>query len=125
MILADTSIWIDYFRGSRLEMAKHLANDQIAMHPLVAAELALGSLKNRQQTLADLDELPQAEVAYLDEVRSMIETHKLYSKGIGLVDMHLIASCLMTPGTQLWTRDGGLASVAESLGVAAKLPLLN
>lgn len=125
MILADSSIWIDFFRGSRPEMAKHLVDDQIAMHPFVAAELALGSLKDRQNTLANLDELPHVEVAYLDEVRSMIEIHKLYSKGIGLVDMHLIASCLITPSTQLWTRDTRLASVAESLGVVAKLPLLN
>ena len=30
----------------------------------------------------------------------MTEAH---SKGIGLTDAHLIASCLMTPETQLWT----------------------
>lgn len=125
MILADSSIWIDFFRSGNLEMAKHLVDEQIAMHPFVVAELALGSLQDRQKTLEDLDGLPQVEVAYLDEVRSMIERHSLYSKGIGLVDVHLLASCLLTPGTFLWTRDARLAGVAKALGVQAALQRLN
>ena len=40
-------------------------------------------------------------MAKLSEVRHMIEARALYAKGIGLVDAHLLASCLMTPGTQL------------------------
>jgi predicted nucleic acid-binding protein len=122
VILVDSSIWIDFFRGGNPEMAKQLVDEQIVMHPFVVAELALGSLQDRPKTLADLDRLPQVEVAYLDEVRSMIEIHSLYSKGIGLVDAHLIASCLMTPGTFLWTRDIRLARVAVTLGVHATLP---
>jgi hypothetical protein len=52
----------------------------------------------------------------------MIETQSLYSKGIGLTDAHLIASCLMTPGTQLWTRDAALKNVAGALGILFDLP---
>ena len=125
MILADSTIWIDLFRGRNLEMQRLLEDEKIVMHPFVAAELALGSLKDRRKTLAYLDRLPQVQVADLGEVRSMIEAHALYSKGIGLVDAHLIASCLLTPGTQLWTRDTRLAGVVESLGVIAKLPFFN
>jgi hypothetical protein len=124
VILADSSIWIDFFRSGNPEMAKQLVDGQIAMHPFVVAELALGSLRRRQKTLEDLDGLPQVEVAYLDEVRSMIEARALYSKGIGLVDAHLIASCLMTPGTFLWTRDVRLEGIAKALGVSANLPRL-
>jgi predicted nucleic acid-binding protein len=50
-------------------------------------------------------------------VRHMIKTRALYARGIGLVDAHLLASCLMTPGTQLWTLDGALAKVAKNLGI--------
>ena len=125
MILADTSIWIDFFRAGNPEMRMHLRNEQIATHPFVLVELALGSLHDRRKTLAELDRLPQVQVAHLNEVRSMIEVHSLYSKGIGLTDAHLIASCLMTPGVQLWTRDLRLGSVARTLGVIANLPLPN
>lgn len=125
MILADASIWIDYFRSGNLEMRNHLRNAEIVIHPFVLAELALGSLHDRRKTLAELDSLPQVQVVHLDEVRSMIEVQSLYSKGIGLTDAHLIASCLITAGTQLWTRDTRLGSVAESLGVIAGLPFFN
>ena len=92
------------------------------MHPFVVAELALGSLKDRRKTLAELERLSQVQVAHLDEVRSMIEAHSLYSRGIGLIDAHLMASCFITPDTWLWTRDVRLESVARALGIQADLP---
>lgn len=122
MILADTSIWIDHLRGSKSEMQKLLGAGQIVMHPFVVGEIALGSLKHREKTFALMESLWQVKVAQLDEVRHMIEAHSLYSKGLGLTDAHLIASCLLTPGTQLWTRDTALDRSAKSLGIDANLP---
>lgn len=87
------------------------------MHPCVVAELALGSMKNRQQKLNAMDSLRKTKVAQLSEVRRMIEAHALYTKGIGLTDAHLVASCLLTPGMKLWTRDAALERVAKSLGI--------
>ena len=100
-------------------MQRLLDTGQIVMHPFVVAEIALGSLKKRQQTFALMESLWQVKVAELSEVRQMIEEHRLYSKGIGLTDAHLIASCLITPGTQLWTRDADLNRVSFELGVQA------
>ena len=117
MILADTSIWIDHLRKSNLQMANFLSRGKIAMHPCVVAEIALGSLKNRRQKLGALDSLRKVRVAQMSEVRRMIEAHSLYSKGIGLTDAQLIASCLLTPGTQLWTRDIALQKAAKGVGV--------
>jgi predicted nucleic acid-binding protein len=122
MILADTSIWIDHLRSRDPEMERRLGRGQIAMHPFIVAEIALGSLHNRRKRLDDLEALLEVKVAQLNEVRHMIEAHALYSKSIGLTDAHLIASCLMTPGTQLWTRDSALKNVAGALGILATLP---
>jgi predicted nucleic acid-binding protein len=122
MILADTSIWIDYLRGHSPDMQSLIQSGKIAMHPFVTAELALGSLHDRHKTLALMDMLDPVRVAHLSEVRRLIEAHSLYSKGIGLTDAHLLASCLLTPGVQLWTRDAALTRVAQSLNVAANLP---
>ena len=52
----------------------------------------------------------------------MIEAHTLYAKGIGLMDAHLVASCLLTTGTQLWTRDAKLERVGKALGILFELP---
>jgi predicted nucleic acid-binding protein len=122
VILADTSIWIDFFRSRKPELRKLLVNNQVVMHPLLVAELALGSLHDRLMTLTKLDGMPQARIVDLRDVRRMIEARALYSKGIGLTDAHLIASCLATPGTLLWTTDARLNKAAEALGIRANLP---
>jgi hypothetical protein len=122
MILADTTIWVDHFRSGSAEMRSQLLKNNIVTHPFVVAELALGSLRDRARTLAWLDFLPRAPVAQIGEVRQMIEARSLHSRGIGLTDAHLIASCLIHPSTLLWTSDKRLCSVAEALNIAAKLP---
>jgi predicted nucleic acid-binding protein len=122
LILADTSIWIDHLRSGNKEMRKHLSQGQIAIHPFVIAELALGSLQQRTKTLTLLDLLPQVRVAQLSEVRLTIEARGLYSLGIGLTDAHLIASVFINSSTLLWTKDRRLRRVAEGLGIHANLP---
>lgn len=117
MILADTSIWVDHLRSSNPTMVSLLNRGKIAMHPCVVAEIALGSLNNRTLKLGAMDSLRRVKVAQLSEVRRMIEAHALYSKGIGLTDTHLIASCLITPGTQLWTRDAAMMRAAAPFGI--------
>ena len=122
MILADTSVWIDHFRSENKEMRRHLNQGRIVIHPLIIAELALGSLRDRTRTLAVLDLLPQVKVAQLHEVRVMIESRRLYSLGIGLIAAELIASVFIDPPTLLWTKDKPLRKVAETLGIHASLP---
>ena len=122
MILADTSVWIEHLRAGNPRVQRLLDSGQIIMHPMIVAELGLGSLRQRAKTLAELDGLLEVKVAELSEVRSMIEAHRLYAKGIGLIDAHLVASCLITPGTQLWTHDNALKGVAKAMGIDAGLP---
>jgi predicted nucleic acid-binding protein len=121
LILADTSIWIDYFRSGNKEMRTHLNQGQIVVHPFIIAELALGSLQDRAKTLALLDLLPQVRVAQMNEVRIIIEARRLYSLGIGLTDAHLIAAIFINPSALLWTRDKRLRKAAENLGIHAGL----
>ena len=122
MNLADTTIWIDHFRSQNAEMHRQLETKNIAMHPFIVAELALGSLRERAKTLAWLDFLPRVRIAHIGEVRQMIELKSLHSKGILFTDAHLIASCLIDPPTLLWTNDQRLSKVAKWLGVAASIP---
>jgi predicted nucleic acid-binding protein len=100
-------------------MSKHLNQGQIVIHPFIIAELALVSLKERTETLALLDLLPQVRVAQLTELRLMIEAGRLHSRGIGLTDAHLIASVFINSSTLLWTKDKRLRRVAEGLGIHA------
>ena len=122
MILADTTVWIDHLRYMDPDLEMLLQGGSIVMHPFVAAEVALGSLRDRRKTLAELDSLDAIQVASTSEVRFLIESNSLFSKGIGLTDVHLIASCLISPGIELWTRDIRLKKVAQALGIHANLP---
>jgi predicted nucleic acid-binding protein len=122
LILADTSIWIEHLRSGNREMREHLELGNIVIHPFIVAELALGSLRERERTLALLDLLPQLRVAQLSEVRITIETRRLYNLGIGLTDAHLIASVFINPPTLLWTKDRRLRKVAEDLDIHTAAP---
>ncbi len=117
MILADTSIWIEHFRSGNLELERQLMQRRIVIHPFVIAELALGTLQNRATTLELLDLLPHLPMAKLSEVRTLIETRRLYNLGIGFTDTCLIASVLIDARTRLWTKDKPLRKVAERLGI--------
>jgi predicted nucleic acid-binding protein len=102
-------------------MHEHLNQGNIVIHPFIIAELALGSLRDRANTLVLLDLLPQVGVAQLSEVRLTIEARRLYSLGIGLIDAHLIASVFLNPSTLLWTKDKRLRKVTQALGIHAGL----
>jgi hypothetical protein len=116
MVLADTSVWVDHFRKGDAKLSQHLMRGEVSTHPFVIAELALGSLADRRKKLTFLELLPHVTVARMEEVRRLIEAHALFSKGIGFVDAHLIASTVLTDHTMLWTRDRTLREVAMHAG---------
>ena len=117
MILVDTSVWVDHLRTGNSMLVEHLRLGNVLCHPLIIAELALGTLKSRDQILSLLDDLPKAPDVTNEEIRALIEYRKLYGRGIGVVDLHLVASCLLAPRTSLWTGDRRLNAVAVELGV--------
>ena len=43
MILADTSVWIDYFREDLPELGERLRRREVVMHPFIVGELACGN----------------------------------------------------------------------------------
>jgi predicted nucleic acid-binding protein len=122
VILADTSVWIDYLSAGDARLAVELSRGNILTHAYVQGELALGSYQHRAKVLAAIDALPSARLARADEVRVLIEHRSLYGRGIGYVDTHLIASVLITPNAMLWTRDKRLRLVAESLKIHVQFP---
>ena len=97
----------------------HASIDQLCTHPFVVAELACGYLPDRQQTLLELDRLTALPTIRTADVRYMLETRGLSSKGIGFIGAQLVASCITSHGTQIWTIDEPLGRVADSLGVRA------
>ncbi len=86
------------------------------MHPYIVGELACGSLSNRNEILSLLQLLPACVEAEFNEVLSLINTKKIYGKGVGFVDVSLVASALLT-GCLLWTADKRLQAISDLLKV--------
>jgi len=118
LILADTSVWVDHLRRGDAQLAEFLERGAVVMHPFVIGEIACGSLADRSSILQLLQDLPMAVAADSDEVLGFIERHSLHGKGLGYVDVHLLASVALTDGTKLWTRDKRLRVAAHDLDCA-------
>lgn len=117
MKLVDTSVWIDHLRKPDEELIALLENEEVYLHPFIIGEILLGSIANRDTLSQLLDAMPSCILASMEEVRMFTNAAKLYGRGIGLVDAHLLVSARLTLNTRLLTRDKRLRSVAEELSL--------
>ena len=120
MILVDTSVWIDHLRRGNPALVRLLDAGRALVHPFVIGEIALGQMRQRKVILAALADLPRVLVATDEEAMSFIERHALYGRGVGYVDVHLLAAVRLTTGVSLWTNDRKLHTVADALGLAVQ-----
>jgi len=116
MILVDTSVWIDHFRSADEELKSLLISGKVACHPFVIGEIACGFLKNRDEIIGLLQALPQLPVIELDEYLFFIDNNSLTSRGIGFVDINLLASVKIT-GNLIWTHDKRLNEIAVEMNL--------
>jgi predicted nucleic acid-binding protein len=115
-MLVDTSIWIDHLRGAEAGLVAVLEADEAETHPFVIGELACGRLLHRREILEWLQALPVLAAVEHHEALSFVEKHQLFRRGLGWVDVHLLASALLS-ASQLWTRDKTMRSAARHVGV--------
>lgn len=117
MVLVDTSIWSRHLRHGDPDLERLLFGEQVLLHPFVRIELLSRRLENRDALADLLATLPEAVRAEDDEVLAMVERRGLAGAGLGLVDLHLVASSLLSDAP-LWTADRRLAEVARALAIA-------
>ena len=118
MILVDTSIWIEHLRKGDDRLVALLNSNQVMMHPFIIGELACGNLQNRDNLLRLFRNLPQSRVATHEEALYFIEHRALMGKGIGFIDVHLLAAVALDGSMRLWTRDKRLRNIATALNLA-------
>ncbi len=92
---------------------------EVMCHPFIIGELACGNLKNRNEIISLLQSLPMAPTIEFDEFLFFINRNHLIGKGIGFVDVHLLASAQLT-GVPFWTADKRLKSAADQLELTFK-----
>ena len=122
MILVDTSVWVGHLRAHDYELARLIDANAVCTHPYVVGEIALGQLRQRGIVMKSRHALPQVMVAAEREVMTFVENHALFGRGIGYVDVCLLAATRVTANTWLWTNDKKLRAVASDLGLATSPP---
>ena len=90
----------------------------LAAQPEGRASPRLAVASDRAALLELLQDSAAALTADSDEVLGFIERQGLYGKGIGYVDVHLLAAVVLTDGSKLWTRNKRLRTVAQGLALA-------
>ncbi len=119
MILVDTSVWVDHFRKGISLLGDLLTAGEVTTHPFVIGELACGNLSNRKEILTLLSSLPAVKLAAHSEALYLVERHGLSGCGLGWIDVHLLASALLS-GVDLWTMDRRLKAAGENMGLTWK-----
>ena len=116
--LVDTSVWIDHLRRGNNRLVDLLEDGVVVCHPFIVGELACGMLRNRDQILTLLNALPTAPIADHEEVLTFVDERKLAGRGLGWIDVHLLASVLLADYA-LWTLDKALGATAAELRIVS------
>jgi predicted nucleic acid-binding protein len=117
MVIVDTSVWVGHLRTGDAALTCLLEEAEVLSHPVVIGELACGSIGNRKEILSLLDALPKATVADDGEILLFLEQHALHGRGLGYIDVSLLASCFLS-GAVLLTKDRRLANTAKKLNIS-------
>lgn len=117
MVLADTSVWVDYVRNGSARMDTLLEKKLVVSHELIYLELSLWTPKNRTKFLYNYVSLETLQTQSISMVTTFVDSNELYGKGIGAVDATLLLSCVLN-NAKLWTLDNKLNALAKKFLVA-------
>lgn len=118
MILPDTTVWIEFFRGHEpisTDLAKLLEDGEVIATPWVFGEILQGTRDEGERTtvLSYWRNLPRAPADSGDawiEAGILAAEKKLASRGVGLVDAAIWVAARES-GARVWTLDKKLARV--------------
>jgi predicted nucleic acid-binding protein len=116
MVLVDTSVWVSHLREGNPRLVSLLNDGDVVCHPFIVGELACGNLRNRAEILSLLHSLPMADQAEHEEVLQFVESNDLMGRGLGYVDVHLLASAVLS-GVPIWTLDKKLRAACSKVDV--------
>lgn len=117
MVLIDTSVFIEYFKGNEQarEVERLSIEDRALLHPWVLGELMLGGISDKSREV--LHSLQTAVPAQIDQLYQTIEEYNLVSRGIGLVDVALIHEAV-DRSNPIWSFDSKLSSLSTELALS-------
>lgn len=116
MILVDTSVWIDHLRNGNRKLNELLMANEVCSHEFIYGELLCGDIKNSSEFFENLLQLLFLQTAQHSEVIYFLKMHQLSARGIGWIDVHLIASSYLYDA-KIFTLDKKLHVIANELNI--------
>jgi len=122
MIIADTSVWIEFLKGNEpvfRKMQTLLENREIIALEPVFGELLQGAKNKRErQVITDYwKNTPRIDESELWIVAGLYAGEKKqFAKGVGLIDSYIMVASLKT-NDRVWTLDEKLNKVLQSESV--------
>jgi tRNA(fMet)-specific endonuclease VapC len=117
-VVVDTSIWIEFFRGTGAgDLEQLLVDGLVVLSPVVVAELFSAPLRRHELRLlsAALEDLPLHQTP-LEHWRAVGQLRARLARGglsVSTPDAH-VAQCALEVQGHLWTKDGIFRSVAKA-----------
>ena len=120
MVLVDTSVWLRFLANREpfaTALDRLLAAGDVVGHEMVFGELLMGDVGGgRAGLLSDYELMVQTAPVRHMEVVTFVRARGLHGRGVGWVDVHLLASAL-AGGFLLWTADEPLEAIASKLRI--------
>lgn len=120
MVLVDTSVWLPYLAGREpfaTGLDDLLGRDEVVGHELILGELLIGDRGGCAKLLSDYAQMHQAGMVPHQEVVEFVRSRRLLGRGVGWIDIHLLASA-MVERLQVWRADPRFSALAEELHLA-------
>ena len=120
IVLVDTSVWIRFLTNRAPYAAALdglLERGEVSGHELIYGELLVGDKGGRRTFLASYEHMHRAPIVPHVELVEFVRARRLHGRGIGWIDVHLLASALIGR-LKFWTVDPRLATLARELEIA-------
>lgn len=120
MIIADTSVWIEYLKGNNEItglFTPYLRKKHIIASGAVFGELLQGVKNKREREIITgfWENIPKVnEEGLFIEAGNLSNKYKFYANGIGLIDCYILAAALKYD-LALWTLDKRLLRAVDMI----------
>ena len=119
LILVDTSVWIDYFRGAETQLDYLIDNNLLVTNAVILAELLPSIRSRREEELANLLQeircLP-LNIHWENLMQMQLQCLQSGANGIGVADL-LIAQNAQQHQCRLYSSDKHFKLMAQALAL--------
>ena len=109
-------MWSDHIRRPEPRLIALLDRNDVDVNSFVIGEVAGGHLRPRDELTALLTERPSLPTVDHDQAMLFLMRHRPRAKGLGWIDIHLLASTVLAD-LPLWTHDRRMAAGARAFDI--------